>query len=107
MNYSYQMNDSFDGYFPRQASEIISDKLGTEIGFSKYYKLIIKFGITDENHCFLQPYDDGCLFWLEYQKIINPITGKVFNTKFEVVASMEGIDRFVSLYKQYFKNQDS
>ena len=41
--------DSFDGYFPSQASDIISDKLGAVIVLSNYYKLLIKFGITDQN----------------------------------------------------------
>ena len=101
------MEDSFDGYFPSQASDIISDKLGAVIVLSNYYKLLIKFGITDQNRLFLSPYEDGNLFWHEYQKILNPITGEVFSTEFQVVASMEGIDRFISLYKQHFKNQDS
>jgi|688.fasta_scaffold26229_5 hypothetical protein len=43
------MEDSFDGYFPSQASDIISDKLGAVIVLSNYYKLLIKFGITDQN----------------------------------------------------------
>ena len=103
MNYSYLMEDSFDGFFPTQALEIISDKLGLKIGFMKYYMLLIEFGITDENHYFLSPYDDGKLFWHEYQQIIRPSNGKVFSTKFEVVVSTEGIDKFVSLYKQHYK----